>query len=35
MIIDAFPFYNELGLAKLRMETLKDVVDRFVLVEWA
>jgi beta-1,4-mannosyl-glycoprotein beta-1,4-N-acetylglucosaminyltransferase len=33
MIIDAFPFYNELGLAKLRMETLKDIVDRFVLVE--
>jgi beta-1,4-mannosyl-glycoprotein beta-1,4-N-acetylglucosaminyltransferase len=33
MIIDAFPFYNELELLEIRLEELKDVVDVFVLVE--
>ena len=33
MIVDAFLFFNELDLLKIRLEELKDVVDRFVLVE--
>jgi beta-1,4-mannosyl-glycoprotein beta-1,4-N-acetylglucosaminyltransferase len=33
MIFDAFLFFNELDLLKIRLEELKDVVDRFVLVE--
>jgi len=33
MVIDAFPFYNELDLLEIRLEELKDVVDLFVLVE--
>jgi beta-1,4-mannosyl-glycoprotein beta-1,4-N-acetylglucosaminyltransferase len=33
MIIDCFPFYNELEVLELRLEELKDVVDWFVLVE--
>jgi beta-1,4-mannosyl-glycoprotein beta-1,4-N-acetylglucosaminyltransferase len=33
MIYDAFLFFNELDLLKIRLEELKDVVDRFVLVE--
>lgn len=33
MIIDAVTFYNEFGLLQLRMATLADVVDRFVVVE--
>lgn len=32
-IFDCFPFYNELELLQLRLETLSGVVDRFVLVE--
>ena len=32
-IFDCFPFFNELELLELRLETLNDVVDRFVLVE--
>lgn len=33
MIIDAFPFFNELDLLEVRLATLNDVVDQFVLVE--
>lgn len=33
MIIDAFPFYNELDLLELRLSELAPVVDRFVIVE--
>ena len=33
LIIDAFPFYNELELLDIRLHELGDVVDRFVLVE--
>jgi len=33
MIVDCFPFYNELGMLKYRLETLSPVVDKFVLVE--
>jgi beta-1,4-mannosyl-glycoprotein beta-1,4-N-acetylglucosaminyltransferase len=33
MIIDAFPFFNELDLLEVRLETLDPVVDAFVLVE--
>lgn len=33
MIIDAFPFFNELDLLEIRLNTLNDVVDYFVLVE--
>ncbi len=33
MIVDAFLFFNELDLLKIRLEELRDVVDRFVLVE--
>lgn len=33
MIIDCFPFCNELELLEIRMEELKGVVDWFVLVE--
>jgi beta-1,4-mannosyl-glycoprotein beta-1,4-N-acetylglucosaminyltransferase len=33
MIYDCFTFYNELDLLELRLKTLDDVVDRFVLVE--
>ena len=32
MIVDAFLFYNELNIVELRLETLKDKVDWFVLV---
>lgn len=32
-IIDAFSFHNEIEVLKLRVEILKDVVDRFVVVE--
>ena len=32
-IIDCFIFYNETGLLKYRLDTLKDVVDYFVIVE--
>jgi beta-1,4-mannosyl-glycoprotein beta-1,4-N-acetylglucosaminyltransferase len=35
MIIDCFPFYNELELLEIRLEELKEVVDWFVLVEAA
>ena len=30
---DCFPFFNELDLLEIRLHELKDVVDRFVLVE--
>lgn len=33
MIYDCFSFYNELDLLELRLNVLKDVVDKFVLVE--
>lgn len=33
MIYDCFTFFNELDLLELRLQELKDVVDRFVLVE--
>ena len=33
MIYDCFPFFNELDLLEIRLNVLKDVVDRFVLVE--
>jgi len=33
MLVDTFLFYNELDLLEIRLEELKDVVDRFVLVE--
>jgi beta-1,4-mannosyl-glycoprotein beta-1,4-N-acetylglucosaminyltransferase len=33
MIIDCFPFFNELDLLEIRLNVLKDVVDKFVLVE--
>lgn len=33
MIIDCFPFFNEIKLLLLRLEYLYDYVDRFVIVE--
>ncbi len=33
MIYDTFLFYNELDLLEIRLNELKDVVDKFVLVE--
>jgi beta-1,4-mannosyl-glycoprotein beta-1,4-N-acetylglucosaminyltransferase len=33
MIIDCFPFFNELDILELRLNILNDVVDKFVLVE--
>jgi beta-1,4-mannosyl-glycoprotein beta-1,4-N-acetylglucosaminyltransferase len=33
MIYDCFTFFNELDLLELRLKTLGDIVDRFVLVE--
>ena len=33
MIYDTFLFFNELDLLRIRLETLKDHVDKFVLVE--
>jgi beta-1,4-mannosyl-glycoprotein beta-1,4-N-acetylglucosaminyltransferase len=33
MIVDCFPFFNELDLLEIRLNTLSDVVDHFVLVE--
>lgn len=33
MIYDCFPFFNELDLLEIRLNILKDVVDKFVLVE--
>lgn len=33
MIIDAFPFFNELDVLEVRLETLDPIVDMFVLVE--
>ena len=33
MIVDCFPFYNELELLEIRLEELKEIVDWFVLVE--
>lgn len=33
MIIDCFPFYNELDVLEIRLNVLNDVVDKFVLVE--
>ena len=32
-IYDCFPFFNELELLELRLASLYDVVDRFVIVE--
>jgi beta-1,4-mannosyl-glycoprotein beta-1,4-N-acetylglucosaminyltransferase len=33
MIYDCFTFYNELDLLEIRLNTLNDVVDKFVLIE--
>ena len=33
MVYDCFPFFNELDLLEIRLNVLKDVVDKFVLVE--
>lgn len=33
MVYDCFPFFNELDLLELRLETMNEVADRFVLVE--
>ena len=33
MIYDCFTFFNELDLLEIRLNVLKDVVDRFVIVE--
>ena len=33
MIVDVFPFYNELEMLEYRLETLYPVVDKFVIVE--
>ena len=33
MVYDCFPFFNELDLLEIRLNILKDVVDKFVLVE--
>ena len=33
MIIDCFPFFNELDLLEVRLNELKDVVDMFVITE--
>lgn len=33
MIYDCFQFFNELDILKIRMNVLKDVVDRFVISE--
>lgn len=33
MVYDCFTFFNELDLLEIRLNILKDVVDRFVLVE--
>lgn len=33
MIVDAFPFFNELDLLEIRLNVLKGAVDRWVLVE--
>ena len=33
MIIDCFPFFNELKLLKIRLKLLENIVDRVVLVE--
>ena len=33
MIIDCFPFFNELELLKIRLKLLDNIVDRVVLVE--
>ena len=33
MVYDCFPFFNELDLLEIRLNILKDVVDRFVIVE--
>ena len=33
MIYDGFHFFNELDILEIRLNTLKNVVDKFVLVE--
>ena len=33
MIIDCFPFFNELDLLEIRLRLLDDIVDKVVLVE--
>ena len=33
MIIDCFPFFNELDLLEIRLRLLEDIVDRVILVE--
>jgi len=33
VIVDCFPFFRELDLLELRLRTLEDVVDRFVIAE--
>ncbi len=35
MIYDCFPFFNELDVLEIRLNTLSNVVDKFVLVEAA
>ena len=33
MVYDCFIFFNELDLLEIRLNELKDVVDKFVIVE--
>ena len=33
MVYDCFTFFNELDLLEIRLNTLKDVVDKFVIAE--
>ena len=33
MIYDCFPFFNEIDLLKIRLNTLDGVVDKFVIYE--
>ena len=33
MIIDSFPFFNEIDLLDLRLNYLNNYVDKFILVE--
>jgi beta-1,4-mannosyl-glycoprotein beta-1,4-N-acetylglucosaminyltransferase len=33
MVIDCFPFFNELDVLEIRLNVLNDVVDKFVIVE--
>ena len=35
MVYDCFTFFNELDMLEIRLNTLAEVVDKFVLVEMA